>query len=240
MPPQYTQTSLTLETKHCPKCGAVKPVTEFHRRKTSPDGHVSHCKACRAISADAWRAANLEKAQAREAAYRAANPEKVRARTAAWVAANPERAKAGVAAWHVANAEKERVRSAAWRADHPDRVRERAAAYRTANKDRLITYNAAWSAANPDKVIARTQRHNARKRGATISDFTSQQWEELKEEYGSKCAYCGCTPDVLTMDHVVPLSRGGDHTESNIVPACKSCNSSKCDRLLSEWAGPRW
>ncbi|WP_203620386.1 HNH endonuclease [Streptomyces sp. SID8499] len=38
-----------------------------------------------------------------------------------------------------------------------------------------------------------------------------------------------------TVDHVIPLSRGGQHAEGNLVPACKSCNSSKGDKLLIEW-----
>lgn len=38
----------------------------------------------------------------------------------------------------------------------------------------------------------------------------------------------------LTMDHVIPLSRGGDHSIDNIVPSCFSCNASKGNKLLSE------
>jgi 5-methylcytosine-specific restriction endonuclease McrA len=45
--------------------------------------------------------------------------------------------------------------------------------------------------------------------------------------YGHCCVYCGRKMQRLTQDHITPLSRGGNHTKSNIVPACRSCNSKK-------------
>jgi 5-methylcytosine-specific restriction endonuclease McrA len=47
------------------------------------------------------------------------------------------------------------------------------------------------------------------------------------------CVYCG--KPATTVDHVWPTSRGGPDIESNLVPACRSCNCRKNDRLLSEW-----
>lgn len=46
------------------------------------------------------------------------------------------------------------------------------------------------------------------------------------------CVYCSkaCTPDELTLDHVVPKSKGGDSSSSNLVTACKGCNNLKSDR----------
>jgi 5-methylcytosine-specific restriction endonuclease McrA len=49
---------------------------------------------------------------------------------------------------------------------------------------------------------------------------------------GRRCAYCGRRAD--TIDHVVPRSRGGAHDWDNCVAACRSCNSRKADRLLTE------
>lgn len=47
------------------------------------------------------------------------------------------------------------------------------------------------------------------------------------------CQYCGSTKR-LTIDHVIPRSKGGTHTWDNVVTACEKCNSSKSDRLLHE------
>ena len=50
---------------------------------------------------------------------------------------------------------------------------------------------------------------------------------------GKRCAYCPNPAD--TIDHVVPLVRGGTNHEGNLVPACRACNSSKGGYLLVEW-----
>jgi len=47
------------------------------------------------------------------------------------------------------------------------------------------------------------------------------------------CQYCG-TPKALTIDHVVPVSRGGKSTFENCVTACRSCNNKKSNKLPSE------
>lgn len=47
-----------------------------------------------------------------------------------------------------------------------------------------------------------------------------------------RCAYCGAKAD--TVDHVVPRSRGGEHSWENCVAACATCNHRKADRMLSE------
>ena len=49
------------------------------------------------------------------------------------------------------------------------------------------------------------------------------------------CSYCGKTGG--TIDHIVPLSKGGDHHWSNLLPCCRSCNSSKRDRDVFEFMG---
>lgn len=53
---------------------------------------------------------------------------------------------------------------------------------------------------------------------------------------GHACVYCGDT-EKLSLDHVVPRSKGGCDSETNLVTACQPCNSSKKDRDLSEWEG---
>jgi 5-methylcytosine-specific restriction endonuclease McrA len=51
------------------------------------------------------------------------------------------------------------------------------------------------------------------------------------------CHYCGAhfPPTELTMDHVVPIARGGKSSRGNLVPACKECNNKKKYLLPIEW-----
>ncbi|KAM3112926.1 HNH endonuclease [Phormidesmis sp. 146-33] len=56
---------------------------------------------------------------------------------------------------------------------------------------------------------------------------------ELFRRDNHTCQYCGTTKH-LTIDHVIPRSKGGTHTWDNVVAACERCNSAKGDRLLHE------
>jgi 5-methylcytosine-specific restriction endonuclease McrA len=65
-------------------------------------------------------------------------------------------------------------------------------------------------------------------------DLTAEQWEALQEAWAG-CAYCGATDRALQRDCVLALSRGGRYTLDNIVPACLSCNTSKCNSEVTGW-----
>jgi len=84
----------------------------------------------------------------------------------------------------------------------------------------------AWNLENED--IER-ERRKAR-------ELRASQWWKRQCAKGV-CGYCGqSTPaGELTMDHVVPLSRGGRTTKGNVVPSCKTCNTEKKQKLLMEW-----
>jgi 5-methylcytosine-specific restriction endonuclease McrA len=65
-------------------------------------------------------------------------------------------------------------------------------------------------------------------------DLTAAQWRALKAAWGG-CAYCGAADTALQRDCVLPLSMGGRYTLDNIVPACRSCNTSKCNTEVTDW-----
>ncbi len=79
-----------------------------------------------------------------------------------------------------------------------------------------------WKGADGvDEQHLRRERERARKLRRT------QYWRRLLEK--GVCHYCGrrFPPSELTMDHVVPLSRGGRSVKGNVVVCCKACNSRK-------------
>lgn len=69
-------------------------------------------------------------------------------------------------------------------------------------------------------------------------DLRASQWWKRKKAVGI-CRHCGekFPPGDLTMDHLVPIVRGGKSTKGNLVPSCKRCNSERKHRLPFEQAG---
>jgi 5-methylcytosine-specific restriction endonuclease McrA len=65
-------------------------------------------------------------------------------------------------------------------------------------------------------------------------DLTDVQWTVLTDAWGG-CAYCGAAGTPLQRDCVLALSRGGRYTLENVVPACRSCNTSKCNAEVTGW-----
>ncbi len=88
-----------------------------------------------------------------------------------------------------------------------------------------------YSAENPEYKRMAEQRRRARKLGNGVFDITRKDMERLLR---GPCAACGST-DTITLDHVVPIVRGGRHSVGNLQPLCKPCNSSKGARLQIEW-----
>lgn len=80
-----------------------------------------------------------------------------------------------------------------------------------------------------DDSHIRAERNKAR-------DLRGSQWWKRRCARGV-CYYCRQpkAPKELTMDHIVPIARGGKSTRGNIVPACKECNSKKKQMLPMEW-----
>ena len=86
-----------------------------------------------------------------------------------------------------------------------------------------------------DIFIPADDAHIAREKNKAKQLRRSQWWKRKRSS--GYCHYCqGSFPVTdLTMDHVVPLSRGGLTVKSNVVPCCKGCNSRKQSLLPIEW-----
>lgn len=87
-----------------------------------------------------------------------------------------------------------------------------------------------WEKVNRLKTNHQKRRHQKR------DDFalTNEQWKETLSYFDNKCAYCGNESEV-TYDHFHPFSKGGDFMKGNIIPSCRSCNSSKNADYFHEW-----
>lgn len=119
--------------------------------------------------------------------------------------------------------------------------------YRT-HRESERAYRNKWDAAHRDQMAAAAkdwrernmarsneilrlgcQRRRARLRGAA-GTVTAAEWHAILRRYKHKCAHCFIGGE-LTMDHVVPLARGGSHYAFNIQPLCGPCNSKKNAKL---------
>ena len=58
--------------------------------------------------------------------------------------------------------------------------------------------------------------------------------QQIKEEWGYECAYCG-SKDKLTIDHIVPKAKGGVDFTKNLLCACHKCNQDKSYTPMEDW-----
>lgn len=81
---------------------------------------------------------------------------------------------------------------------------------------------------------AADHKRDARKRLNHHFKYTLQEVNIRLKDFDFSCAYCDSTGD-LTLDHFIPISKGGSDCIGNLVPACRRCNSSKSARDVHEW-----
>jgi 5-methylcytosine-specific restriction endonuclease McrA len=79
-------------------------------------------------------------------------------------------------------------------------------------------------------MLQRTSQQRRRARRATapiVESFSRADIDRIFAETGGRCAYCCRDKRKLTLDHIIPLFGGGEHSDLNLIGACLSCNSSK-------------
>jgi len=121
--------------------------------------------------------------------------------------------------------------------EHKEHIKENMKKNYQENKEYYIEYQKQYS--KTEKGKASNQRERSKRRARIkeiINTLIYQEWLDILEEHNYICAYCGVEFDcenLPTRDHIIPLNKGGDNTKDNIVPACKSCNSKKHDKIIN-------
>lgn len=203
----------------CSRCHENKPVEMFSKGKNK-NGYKSYCKACMA----------LEYQQKREH-YRAIGN-----------------------LYYQNNKDKWREWGKKRRTEHKDEVSEYMHNYYIAHSD-VIRERTHMAYLNITEEGLEKRKQYVHKKRATkhfkqlriadknrrayremnsVSDLTEQEWQRVLDLFGGRCAYCG-SDGKITRDHVVPLTKGGGYTSTNIVPCCSSCNSKKHNKDMEQW-----
>ena len=201
----YTQLGFLEQTKRCRVCGETKSAAEFYR--FGPQGRLnSYCKDCTRERSHHWYQANRERAAETGRKYKAAHRQEVTARQRAWVERNRDRVRANQRAFKDANKE---------------RLDKYFIEYRKRNADHIRTKAKDWYRDNTERAKDYQHRRRARVR----VEETPETVAYMALISGDPCSYCGGSAD--TIDHIVPLARGGSHVSDNLAAACRLCNQRK-------------
>jgi len=183
-------------------------------------------------------AAHRERVLAGQAERRAANQEAIRAKAAVYRAATREEARVYQRAYYAKNRERVREEQRKFYLEHADRINAERRAFRARHPEKVREWNARFHRKHPGYYSFGVARRQTRKRKAPGRGITKEQWLEILRGALGLCAYCG-ERKRLSLDHIVPLSDGGEHDVENAAAACKSCNSSKHNASLLLWMARR-
>ena len=192
---------------------------------------------------------------------READPEGCKARAAAWQReqrkkhGRPSRSKYGLPYTQTGDTETHEMRKAIKAAGRLPSVarlvyeqqlqhwRQHAADYQQHVRERNLRNNR-WRYMTDESFRlyhrSKSKRRKAQQRGSTALMLSPDQLWRRWVEFDHGCAYCGADGD-LQIEHVIPISKGGEHHLGNVVPACQRCNYSKATADALEWyRGQPW
>jgi 5-methylcytosine-specific restriction endonuclease McrA len=191
---------------------------------------------------------------ARTRADRAANPEKYRARDRARSQQRAHQMRVSHKARYDADPEKYRAKTRAFNAANPEKKRAWDKRYAAENVEKLRVSRNAQYAKNPQGQAIRAKRYSlkhpevgrraslkyrARKKKATIGDTNLiTEWEATwKLKRTVSCYWCRkrIKTSAAHVDHVVPLSKGGEHSVDNLCVSCEKCNLTKQAKLPEDF-----
>lgn len=209
-------------TKTCNACREIKSIESFSvNKRNKTDGRQPKCKACNSK----YYAERADKIKERVSNHYYDNHDEVIARRNE-LRKRPE-AKA-----------KKFVQDANYRIKAKDKINQYHNQWQKQNRDKVCGYHRQWYAEHYQEQRARMLA-NQHKRRARISsngnNTLTREDIELLFDTIKECSYCGLNGVKLTIDHIVPISRGGANSLDNIAMACVHCNSSKGNKTLDEW-----
>ena len=201
-------------TKICNMCKTEKSIEEFPFRKKRGT-YYSECKKCKYEKTKKWMKDNKEKILEYRKNYR-----------------KTEKSKEYQREYIKSEKSKEYQREY----QQSEKYKQSRKKYREKNKEKLNNLNILWRKTDKGKasIIASSSKRRAIKRDGNV---TSEQVLELKKN-AKVCYWCKCDLKNVKVhiDHIFPLSKGGQHTINNLVVSCSKCNLSKSAKDPLEFA----
>lgn len=214
-----------MKTKYCRDCKKMLPENQFYSRILSSKRSFGkiyfrpNCKACRNLQDKERYHEHREEKIAYQRAYNLRTKDKRKELGKKYYIENRDRINKVTEEWRKNNPEKARQQRKNWRTKNPQKSKQSERKWRTKNSEKY-------------KLITRAvnARYRARKKNV-LGDFTLPQWKYLLDFYGHQCMMCGTGKD-LTIDYVIPISKGGMHSIENIQILCQACNSHKGTKIM--------
>lgn len=127
--------------------------------------------------------------------------------------------------YYIKNRQKEIDRAKKYNFENRDKIREREKQYRHTERGSEV-----------NKLKCQKRRRNMKSKGI----MKIKDWQICKDYFRNdkgiiECPYCGKEIKIPTIEHFIPISKGGENDKTNILPICKSCNCSKQDKDFFEW-----
>lgn len=176
----------------------------------------------------AYRAAHREACRARSRSYTATHPEAIAAKRKRYRATNRDAINAYRRNYRKTHAELVTAHDRSYRATHLDQIAAATRRWKEKDPNHVRVLRAAWWKAHPLEHQEKDNRRRAAKRQAFVEKV------DLKAVYERDKGRCGiCLKKMVlrgaTLDHILPLAKGGEHSYRNIQLAHRSCNSRKRD-----------
>lgn len=205
----------------CTKCGEILVANDmnFYTHKTSEGGLRKYCKKC-------------------DKQYREEHKEEKKQYMKQYCDEHKEEKSKYDRQYRKEHKEEKKEYKKKYYDEHKEELKEYQKQYNEEHKEELKEYRKKYNKDNPEKLFNQRQKRRLLEESQG-NGITSEQWYEMMNFFDWCCAYSGeyigGDSDKRTIDHIIPLSKGGKHEMWNLVPMVRNYNSSKGTKDMLDW-----